>query len=142
IRDTAPEELFTVLMRRSMMRITRMLCDKEDAEAIITGESLAQVASQTLRAIACTDAAQDLPVFRPCIGMDKTEIIDISRKIGTFETSILPYEDCCTIFTPAHPRTKPHLDEIESAERLMMPELAELEAAAAAETPVEFCIVS
>ncbi|MEG0909993.1 MAG: tRNA uracil 4-sulfurtransferase ThiI [Ruthenibacterium sp.] len=142
IRDTAPEELFTVLMRRSMMRITRMLCDKEGAEAIITGESLAQVASQTLRAIACTDAAQDLPVFRPCIGMDKTEIIDISRKIGTFETSILPYEDCCTIFTPAHPRTKPHLDEIESAERLMMPELAELEAAAAAETPVEFCIVS
>ncbi|MEG1406446.1 MAG: tRNA uracil 4-sulfurtransferase ThiI [Ruthenibacterium sp.] len=142
IRDTAPEELFTVLMRRSMMRITRMLCDKENAEAIITGESLAQVASQTLRAIACTDAAQDLPVFRPCIGMDKTEIIDIARRIGTFETSILPYEDCCTIFTPAHPRTKPHLDEIESAERLMMPELAELEAAAAENTPVEFCIVS
>ncbi|MEG1550173.1 MAG: tRNA uracil 4-sulfurtransferase ThiI [Ruthenibacterium sp.] len=142
IRDTAPEELFTVLMRRSMMRITRMLCDKENAEAIITGESLAQVASQTLRAIACTDAAQDLPVFRPCIGMDKTEIIDIARRIGTFETSILPYEDCCTIFTPAHPRTKPHLDEIESAERLMMPELAELEAAAAENTLVEFCIVS
>ena len=142
IRDNAPEELFTVLMRRSMMRITRMLCDKENAEAIITGESLAQVASQTLRAIACTDAAQDLPVFRPCIGMDKTEIIDIARKIGTFDTSILPYEDCCTIFTPAHPRTKPHLDEIESAERLMMPELSELEAAAAADTPVEFCIVS
>lgn len=138
IRDHAPEDLFTVLMRRSMMRITNIICAKEGADAIITGESLAQVASQTLKALACTDAAQDLPVLRPCIGMDKTEITEIARKINTFETSILPYEDCCTIFTPPHPKTKPSLAEIEAAEAAMMPELAELEKAAAAETPVEY----
>ena len=138
IRDHAPEDLFTVLMRRSMMRITNIICAKENADAIITGESLAQVASQTLKALACTDAAQDLPVLRPCIGMDKTEITEIARKINTFETSILPYEDCCTIFTPPHPKTKPSLAEIEAAEAAMMPELAELEKAAAAETPVEY----
>ena len=138
IRDHAPEDLFTVLMRRSMMRITNIICAKENADAIITGESLAQVASQTLKALACTDAAQDLPVLRPCIGMDKTEITEIARKIDTFETSILPYEDCCTIFTPPHPKTKPSLAEIEAAEAAMMPELAELEKAAAAETPVEY----
>ncbi len=137
IRDHAPEDLFTVLMRRSMMRITNILCEKEDAHAIITGESLAQVASQTLKALACTDAAQELPVLRPCIGMDKTEITDIARKIGTFETSILPYEDCCTIFTPPHPKTKPSLAEIEAAEA-GMPDLAQLEAAAAAQAPVEY----
>ncbi|MEG2930526.1 MAG: tRNA uracil 4-sulfurtransferase ThiI [Ruthenibacterium sp.] len=136
IRDHAPEDLFTVLMRRSMMRIAHILCEKEGALALITGESLAQVASQTLKAIACTDAAQSLPVLRPCIGMDKTEITDIARKIGTFETSILPYEDCCTIFTPPHPKTKPSLDEIEDAEAAM-PELLELEAQAAEQTPVE-----
>ena len=137
IRDHAPEELFTVLMRRSMMRITKILCEKENAQAIITGESLAQVASQTLKAIACTDAAQSLPVLRPCIGMDKTEITEIARKIGTFETSILPFEDCCTIFTPPHPKIKPELEEIEAAEA-DMPELIALEQAAADETLVEF----
>ena len=137
IRDNAPEDLFTVLMRRSMMRITRVLCEKEGADAIVTGESLAQVASQTLKAIACTDAAQSLPVLRPCIGMDKTEITDIARKIDTYETSILPYEDCCTIFTPPHPKTKPHLDEIEAAEA-GMPGLAELEAQAAAQAEVVY----
>lgn len=137
IRDHAPEELFTVLMRRSMMRITHILCEQEDAHAIITGESLAQVASQTLKALACTDAAQSLPVLRPCIGMDKTEITEIARKIGTFETSIQPYEDCCTIFTPAHPKTKPSLEEIEAAEAAM-PELFALECTAAQETPVEY----
>ncbi|MFR3219644.1 MAG: tRNA uracil 4-sulfurtransferase ThiI [Ruthenibacterium lactatiformans] len=137
IRDNAPEDLFTVLMRRSMMRITRVLCEKESADAIVTGESLAQVASQTLKAIACTDAAQSLPVLRPCIGMDKTEITDIARKIDTYETSILPYEDCCTIFTPPHPKTKPHLDEIEAAEA-GMPGLAELEAQAAAQAEVVY----
>ena len=137
IRDNAPEELFTVLMRRSMMRITSALCKKDGADAIVTGESLAQVASQTLKAIACTDAAQELPVLRPCIGMDKVEITDIARKIDTFETSILPYEDCCTIFTPAHPKTKPHQDEIEAAET-NMPDLAALEQKAAAEAEVTY----
>lgn len=136
IRDHAPDVLFTVLMRRSMMRITNMICKKEGAEGIVTGESLAQVASQTLRALGCTDAAQELPVLRPCVGMDKTEITEIARRIGTFETSILPYEDCCTIFTPPHPKTKPSLEEIEAAEAAM-PDLAALEAEAAAETPVE-----
>lgn len=137
IRDHAPADLFTVLMRRSMMRIANIISKKEGSLGLITGESLAQVASQTLNALACTDAAQDLPVLRPCIGMDKTEITDISRKIGTFETSIQPFEDCCTIFTPPHPKTKPSLAEIEAAEA-EMPDLLELEAIAAEETPVEY----
>ena len=130
IRDHAPDVLFTVLMRRSMMRIANQIAKSIDAKAIITGESLAQVASQTLMALACTDAAQDLPVLRPLIGMDKTEIVEVARRIGTFETSILPYEDCCTIFTPPHPKTKPTLAEIEAAEAAM-PGLAQLEAQAA-----------
>ncbi|MEG1103929.1 MAG: tRNA uracil 4-sulfurtransferase ThiI [Oscillospiraceae bacterium] len=136
IRDHADPELFTVLMRRSMMRIANIICKKEFATALITGESLAQVASQTLAALACTDAAQDLPVLRPVIGMDKTEITDIARKIGTFETSILPYEDCCTIFTPPHPKTKPSLQEI-LYEEDKMPLLAELEGVAAEEAELE-----
>ncbi len=137
IRDNAPEALFTVLMRRSMLRIARAVCDREQAQAIVTGESLAQVASQTLWAIACTDAAQELPVLRPCIGMDKTEIMEIARRIDTYETSILPYEDCCTIFTPPHPRTKPQLDEIEAAES-GMPELPALEKQAAENAEVVY----
>lgn len=131
IRDNAPPVLFTVLMRRSMMRITNIIANEIDAKGIVTGESLAQVASQTLMALACTDSAQDLPILRPLIGMDKTEIIEVSRKIGTFETSILPFEDCCTIFTPPHPKTKPTLDDMMRAEA-NMPELAALEAEAAA----------
>ena len=130
IRDNAPDVLFTVLMRRSMLRIAKLVADQSEMEALITGESLAQVASQTMQAIACTDAAQNLPILRPLIGMDKTEIIAISRKIGTFDTSIEPYEDCCTIFTPSHPKTKPSLAEIEAAEA-GMPGLAELERIAA-----------
>ena len=105
IWDNAPDVLFTVLMRRSMMRIANRIAKDIDAKALVTGESLAQVASQTLYALACTDAAQDLPVLRPLIGMDKSEITVVARKIGTFETSILPFEDCCTIFTPPHPKT-------------------------------------
>ena len=101
-----------------------------DGKRLVTGESLAQVASQTVKALQCTDAAQDLPILRPLIGMDKTEIIETSRHINTFETSILPYEDCCTIFTPPHPKTKPSLAEIEAAEA-GMPGLAELERIAA-----------
>ena len=131
IRDHAPDVRFTVLMRRSMLRIANRVANQLELEALITGESLAQVASQTMAALACTDAAQDLPVLRPCIGMDKTEIIERSRKIGTFETSIEPYEDCCTIFTPPHPKTNPTLAEILEAEAAM-PELLTLEEQAAA----------
>ena len=94
-------------MRRSMMRIANVIAKKQGCEALVTGESLAQVASQTVKALQCTDAAQDLPILRPLIGMDKTEIIETSRHINTFETSILPYEDCCTIFTPPHPEDPP-----------------------------------
>ncbi len=89
-----------------------MIAKKQGCEALVTGESLAQVASQTVKALQCTDAAQDLPILRPLIGMDKTEIIETSRHINTFETSILPYEDCCTIFTPPHPKIRPELEEI------------------------------
>ena len=103
-------------MRRSMMRIANVIAKKQGCEALVTGESLAQVASQTVKALQCTDAAQDLPILRPLIGMDKTEIIETSRHINTFETSILPYEDCCTIFTPPHPKIRPELDEILEAE--------------------------
>lgn len=116
IRDNCPEEYFTVIMRRLMVKIANRICKRDKYGAIITGESLAQVASQTLSALGCTNAAAEFPVFRPVIGMDKIEITDISRKIGTYETSILPYEDCCTVFSPKHPRTKPSLDEIIAAE--------------------------
>lgn len=116
IRDNCPEEYFTVIMRRLMVKIANHFCKKDGYGAIITGESLAQVASQTLRAIGCTNAAAELPIFRPLIGMDKIEITEIARKIGTFETSILPYEDCCTVFSPKHPRTKPHPDDVLKAE--------------------------
>ena len=99
-----------------MMRIANRICDANDYGAIITGESVAQVASQTLKAIQCTDRVAEYPVFRPVIGMDKKEIVEVARKIDTFETSILPYEDCCTVFTPKHPKTKPLISEAEAAE--------------------------
>ena len=140
IRDHAPAPLFTVLIRRSMLRIANKVASKTGMEALITGESLAQVASQTMAALACTDAAQSLPVLRPLIGMDKSEIVAISRRIGTFETSIEPYEDCCTIFTPPHPKTKPALAEIEAAEA-KMPGLAELEQTAADEVEKIFIAI-
>ena len=117
IKDNCPEELFTVIMRRMMMRIAIGIAEKDDCKALITGESLGQVASQTLDAIACTQAVATMPVFRPLIGMDKEEIIRIARKIDTFETSLLPYEDCCTVFTPKHPRTRPTTALIEEAEQ-------------------------
>ena len=116
IRDNCPEEYFTVIMRRLMVKIANMVCAKDGYGAIITGESLAQVASQTLHALGCTNEAAKYPVFRPLIGMDKIEITDIARKIGTFETSILPYEDCCTVFSPKHPRTKPRIGDVLKAE--------------------------
>ncbi len=125
------QEYFTVLMRRSMLRIARILAEKEGCEAMVTGESLAQVASQTLPALACTDAVQDLPVLRPCIGMDKMEITDIARRIGSYEISIQPYEDCCTIFSPPHPKTKPRLADVLRLEAELLDGLLPLEAAAA-----------
>ena len=116
LRRSCPEALFTILMRRFMMRIAQKVAGRIQAGALVTGESLGQVASQTLDAMACTNAVCTLPVLRPVVGMDKEEIVRIARRIGTFETSILPYEDCCTVFTPKHPRTKPKLEELEEAE--------------------------
>jgi thiamine biosynthesis protein ThiI len=111
-----PEDLFTIIMRRFMMRIASKLAEQYDCGALVTGESVGQVASQTIPAIACTDAVATLPVFRPVIGMDKDEIIAISRRIDTFDISIQPYEDCCTVFTPRHPRTRPRMEQVEEAE--------------------------
>lgn len=119
IRDKCPEEYFTIIMRRFMMKISERLALKQNCSALITGESVGQVASQTMYALACTDAATQIPVFRPCIGMDKDEIVAISRKIDTFETSIQPYEDCCTVFTPKHPKTRPRLEDVLEAEKDM-----------------------
>lgn len=119
IRDKCPEDLFTLIMRRFMMRISQRIAEKEDCKALITGESLGQVASQTLNALACTDAVCEMPVFRPLIGLDKDEIIKVSRKIDTFDISIEPYEDCCTVFTPKHPKTKPQISIIEAAEQAL-----------------------
>ena len=112
-----PEIHFTVIMRRLMLEIANRICEKKNYGGIITGESLAQVASQTLPALGCTNAAARFPVFRPLIGMDKVEITEISRKIDTFETSILPYEDCCTVFSPKHPCTRPKLEDVIEAEK-------------------------
>lgn len=117
IRDLCPEEYFTIIMRRVMMMISEKIAEKQNCNALITGESVGQVASQTMYALRCTDCAVNMPVFRPCIGMDKEEIIAVSRKIETFETSIQPYEDCCTVFTPKHPKTRPQVDDVISAEQ-------------------------
>lgn len=119
IRDKCPEEYFTLIMRRFMMRIAQRVARENGAKAIVTGENLGQVASQTMEAMASTQAVIDLPVLQPLIGMDKEEIVALARKIGTFETSILPYEDCCTVFTPKHPRTRPKLSEVEQAESVL-----------------------
>ncbi len=119
IRSECPEDLFTIIMRRLMMRISERIAREESCGALITGESLGQVASQTIGAIACTDRVSTLPVLRPLIGMDKEEIVTISRRIDTFETSILPYEDCCTVFTPRHPRTRPRMESVEAAEGMV-----------------------
>ncbi len=116
IAKNCPEDYFTLIMRRMMMRISQKIAQKEGSLALITGESLGQVASQTLPALVTTDAVCNMPVLRPLIGMDKEEIVRISRVIDTFETSILPYEDCCTVFTPKHPKTRPTLAQCEEAE--------------------------
>ncbi len=119
IRDKCPEALFTLIMRRFMMRISEAIALENECGALVTGENLGQVASQTMEAIRTTEAPLSLPVLRPLIGSDKEEIITRARKIGTFETSILPYEDCCTVFTPKHPRTRPTLAEVEEAEAVL-----------------------
>ena len=116
IKDHCPEEYFTIIMRRLMMEIAQRIAAKDNCLALITGESVGQVASQTMAAMVCTDAVCRIPVFRPCVGMDKTEIIEIARKIDTFDTSVLPYEDCCTVFTPRHPKVRPVLSDIEKAQ--------------------------
>ena len=116
IHEKCPDEYTTLIMRRFMMRIAERVAISEKSEALITGESIGQVASQTMTALGTTDMVVNMPVFRPVIGFDKTEIIAIAEKIGTMETSSLPYDDCCTVFTPRHPATHPHLDIILEAE--------------------------
>ena len=120
------EDYFTLLLRRYMMTIAERVAKQKGCSALITGESLGQVASQTMQALGVTDSCVSMPVFRPCIGMDKEEIVQISRKIGAFETSIQPYEDCCTVFTPKHPKTKPELEKVKAQEdKLPFEELVE-----------------
>ncbi len=116
IRAKCPEDYFTIIMRRIMMRIASAIAEENHCGALITGESLGQVASQTMEAMAATEQCATVPVLRPLVGMDKTEVIDIARRIGTFDTSILPYEDCCTVFTPRHPCTHPKLQKVLEAE--------------------------
>ena len=126
IAENCPEDYFTLIMRRMMMRISERIAKSSGSLALITGESLGQVASQTLPALVTTDYVTNMPVLRPLIGMDKEEIITISRKIDAFETSILPYEDCCTVFTPKHPKTRPTLELCQEAEKnLKIDELIE-----------------
>ncbi|MBO7252390.1 MAG: tRNA 4-thiouridine(8) synthase ThiI [Oscillospiraceae bacterium] len=117
IRDNCPEEFFTLIMRRFMMEISMRIAKHDGCGALITGENLGQVASQTMEAMTVTGAVVDIPIFMPLIGMDKEEIVTIARKIGTMETSILPYEDCCTVFTPKHPKTKPTVAQLLEAEK-------------------------
>ena len=117
IRDNCPEEFFTLVMRRFMMDISQRIAKHDGCGALITGENLGQVASQTMEAMAVTGAVVDIPIFMPLVGMDKEEIVTIARKIGTMETSILPYEDCCTVFTPKHPKTKPTLAQLLDVEK-------------------------
>ena len=128
LRDTVDEEYFTLLLRRSMMRLASQVAKLRECNALITGESLGQVASQTMLAMGVTDPAAGMLIFRPCIGMDKDEIITIARKINTFDTSILPYEDCCTVFTPKHPKTRPELEKVIAQEEKA--DLADLEVTA------------
>jgi len=117
IRDNCPEEFFTLIMRRFMMEISQRIAKGDGCGALVTGENLGQVASQTMQAMQVTGAVVDIPIFMPLIGMDKEEIVTIARKIGTMETSVLPYEDCCTVFTPKHPKTKPTIGQLVNAEK-------------------------
>ena len=116
IRDNCPAEQMVLIMRRIMMRVAERVAKEKECDALITGENIGQVASQTMKSIVATNDVCSIPVFRPLIGMDKNDIIDIAKKIGTFETSILPYEDCCTIFVPKHPETHPKIERLEKSE--------------------------
>ena len=138
IYEHAPHDELTIIMRRYMMRIAEAIAAQNGASALITGESLGQVASQTLQSLVCTNEVCTMPVFRPLIAFDKQDIIDLAEKIGTFETSILPYEDCCTIFVAKHPVTKPNAGIIRRSESGLIPEIDEL-VKTAVET--EECIV-
>ena len=133
IRDHCPEEFFTLIMRRFMMEISQRIAKDDGCGALITGENLGQVASQTMQAMAVTGAVVDIPIFMPLVGMDKEEIVTIARKIGTLETSVLPYEDCCTVFTPKHPKTKPTLGQVLYAEQKLDREALIQEALASVE---------
>ena len=126
IYDQCPHEELTIIMRRYMMRIAERLAVDVGAQALITGESIGQVASQTMQSLAATDAACTMPVFRPVIGFDKQEIVDVAEKIGTYETSVLPFEDCCTIFVAKHPVTKPNLKMIERSEEKLKEKIDEM----------------
>ena len=119
IRKNCPEEFFTLIMRRFMMRIAEAVAKKAGASALVTGESLGQVASQTMLSLGVTESVTSIPVLRPLIGMDKVEIIRMARRIGTYDTSILPYEDCCTVFTPRHPKTRPEVEEVRAIESVL-----------------------
>ncbi len=134
IRDKCPEEYLTLIMRRFMMAISERIARLNGCDALVTGESLGQVASQTILALGVTNDAVNMPVFRPLIGMDKTDIVDIAREIGTFDTSILPYEDCCTVFTPKRPSTKPRLEKVLKYQALLDCEALIDEAVAGVET--------
>ncbi|MBP8990074.1 MAG: tRNA 4-thiouridine(8) synthase ThiI, partial [Clostridia bacterium] len=116
LRDHCPPDMLTISTRRLMMRVASKLAPRRDCKVLITGESLGQVASQTLEALCTTDAVSDLPVFRPLIGLDKQNIITVAKDIGTYETSIQPYEDCCSLFVAKHPKTHPSLDDANRAE--------------------------
>ena len=116
IKRNCPEPYFTIIMRRLMVEIAQRIAAKDDCSALITGESIGQVASQTMQGLVCTDAVSRIPIFRPLIGMDKTEIIETARQIDTFALSTLPYEDCCTVFTPKHPKVRPSLEEVKAAQ--------------------------
>jgi len=133
IRDNCPEEFFTLIMRRFMMEISQRIAKDDGCGCLITGENLGQVASQTMEAMTVTGAVVDIPIFMPLVGMDKEEIVTIARRIGTLDTSILPYEDCCTVFTPKHPKTKPTLGQVLHAEEKLDREALITEALASVE---------
>ena len=117
IYEKCPHDELTIIMRRYMMKIAEHFAKESGCLALVTGESIGQVASQTMQSLYVTNEVCEMPVFRPCIGMDKQDIVELSERIGTYETSILPYEDCCTIFVAKHPVTKPRLDVIKKSER-------------------------
>ena len=135
INKLCPPELLTLIMRRIMMRIAEQIAKNTGSQALITGESIGQVASQTMEALGVTDNAVNIPVFRPVIGMDKEEIVQVAKKIDTYETSILPYEDCCTVFVPKHPKTKPRLEQLVEAE-VALTDIEEMMAAAIEATEI------